>query len=279
MPLIDHTTFRVTTDGPLLHSRGRYGAGEAQSEGTADGRLHERMHASTCLGVVVFGRFDFRTPIGAATATAGSMIFGHAGESFSYRYLDRRGARRAVIALSQELMSDAADYCGCPGSTFPVAAIPPQRATAALYGMARKVALTDRSLEEDVLRIVATALAMGREMRPRKPSRRELKRVLDVAGYIDVEYARPLHLADLAGMAQLSKFHFLRAFQTAVGESPGRYLIAARLRAAADRLIGTREAIASIALEVGFNDLSHFNSTFRTTFGASPRVWRNAAHG
>ena len=78
-------------------------------------------------------------------------------------------------------------------------------------------------------------------------------------------------------MAQLSKFHFLRAFATEIGESPGRYVVAARLRAAADRLIASREPIASIALNVGFNDLSHFNATFRATFGTTPSAWRSAS--
>jgi AraC family transcriptional regulator len=46
------------------------------------------------------------------------------------------------------------------------------------------------------------------------------------------------------------------------------------LRAAADRLLDTHEPITSIALNVGFNDLSHFNATFRHTFGMAPCAWR-----
>ena len=269
-------SFRAEADGPALPSRGRYGAGEAHYA-RVDTRTRERVHASTCLAVVVSGGFDFSTPAGAATVTAGSMIFGHAGEQFSYRYLDRRGARRSVIALSEELVAEVADHCGIDSPKFPVAAIPPRRATAALYGLARRIAVAEQSLEEDVLQIVAAAMTIGRIVRTKHASTRERGRIRDVARYIDAQYASALRLDDMATMAQLSRFHFLRAFTSEIGESPGRYLNAARLRAAADRLIDNAQPIASIALDVGFNDLSHFNATFRATYGASPSAWRRAA--
>jgi AraC-like DNA-binding protein len=266
--------FRVEMGGAALRSYGRYGAGEAHAASAADGCMRERMHASTCLGVVVSGRFEFRTPAGAATATPGSMIFGHAGESFSFRYLDADGARRSVIALSEELISELERDCGL--RQFPVAVIPPLRSTTSLYGMTRAIARAPSEREEDVYELVAAALSVAREIRFRAISRHERGRVREVARYIEAEYARSLPLASLAEIARLSKFHFLRAFRAEIGESPGRYLGATRLRAAVDRLIATRESIATIALGVGFNDLSHFNAMFRTTFGMSPRAFREA---
>ena len=270
-------TFRIETDGPVLLSRGRYGAGEARYLGPRDGRTHEHTHAFACLAVVVSGSFDFRTPVGSATAAAGSLIFGHADEAFSYRYHERRGAHRSVIALSEELLSEVAASCGFDEARFAVAAIPPQRATAALYGLARRIVMAERDLEDDVFDLVAHVLTFGRRFEQPSPSARQRRRVRDVARLIDIEYAQPFSLDDLAERARLSKFHFLRAFREEIGESPGRYLAAARLRAAADRLIVSREPISSIALRVGFNDLSHFNATFRETFGATPGMWRMRA--
>jgi AraC-like DNA-binding protein len=264
-------TFRIQTDGVPIRSHGRYGAGEQEAASAADGRMRERIHACTCLAVVVSGRFDFRTPVGAATATPGSMIFGHAGEPFTFRYLDCRGARRSVIGLSEELLGEVAEACGT--HRFPVAAIAPQRRTTALYAMTRKVAL-DGGSESDVYEVVAAALSAGRESSRRMRAPRENNRVRDIARQIDADYARPWSLAQLAAMAQLSRFHFLRVFKTQIGESPAQYVVAARLRAAAGRLLATREPIASIALDVGFNDLSHFNATFRATFGTPPSTFR-----
>jgi AraC-like DNA-binding protein len=98
-----------------------------------------------------------------------------------------------------------------------------------------------------------------------------------VARHLDGAYDEPLTLGEMAAMAGLSRFHFVRSFRAVMGESPHQYLIAARLRAAANRLLDTREPVTLIALSVGFNDLSHFNATFRRAFGASPGAWRKAA--
>jgi AraC-like DNA-binding protein len=78
----------------------------------------------------------------------------------------------------------------------------------------------------------------------------------------------------MAEAADLSRYHFIRVFRALTGEPPRQRLIGIRLRAAADRLIGTREPVTQIALSVGFNDLSHFNASFRQAFGMSPRAWR-----
>jgi AraC family transcriptional regulator len=271
--------FRVEADGPVLPARGRYAAAEAYPGTQIDGRLHERMHERTSIGVVLAGRFEFRTPLGASTVAPGAMIFGHGREAFSYRYLEAQGARRAVVALSDDLLLEAAEACGSPRARFPTAALPPSRATAPLYGLVRRIARSAAPLEDDVIELVRAALTLGRSAPPTRTSARARRRVREAARRIDCAYHTDLRLAELAAMCNLSRFHFLRAFKAEVGDSPARYLIAARLRAAADRLIETREPIASIAYGVGFNDLSHFNATFRATYGASPRRWRQRVNG
>lgn len=99
-------------------------------------------------------------------------------------------------------------------------------------------------------------------------------RIVKVVRYVERHYAEPCSLPHLAGMAGLSRFHFLRRFRAVTGVSPHQYIIALRLRAAAERLRSTTEPVTSIALDVGFNDLSHFNLLFRRSFGAPPRQWR-----
>ena len=95
--------------------------------------------------------------------------------------------------------------------------------------------------------------------------------------HLETDYADPCGLDSLAAMSQFSRFHFIRLFRSVTGESPRQYLIGARLRAAVDRLADTCEPITEIALGVGFNDISHFNATFRRAFGLSPSAWRRSA--
>ena len=100
--------------------------------------------------------------------------------------------------------------------------------------------------------------------------------MLAVARLLDNAYDEPLSLDGMAQAAGLSRYHFVRVFRAVVGDSPHQYLIGARLRAAANRLLDTCEPITAIALDVGFNDISHFNATFRRTFGGALNVSRRS---
>lgn len=115
---------------------------------------------------------------------------------------------------------------------------------------------------------IAAAIEVG----PRAADRREP--IVDVVRYLEGHFAEPCNLRALAAMAGLSRFHFLRRFRAAAGTSPHQYLIALRLRAAAERLRSSQDPVISIALDVGFNDLSHFNLLFRRSFGVAPSRWR-----
>jgi AraC-like DNA-binding protein len=60
----------------------------------------------------------------------------------------------------------------------------------------------------------------------------------------------------------------------------GRYIWQCRLDRCALRLrdlAWAQASISTIALEHGFNDLSHFSRAFRERFGKSPRDYRAAA--
>jgi AraC-like DNA-binding protein len=268
--------FRIEVEGPALPSHaGLYGAGQAlcRSE-PARGPLHSR-YAFACVGVVVSGRFDYHSPIGTVEARPGVILLGNAAEDFTYRYLDTSGVRRSVIALDAGLVAEVADDCGRPEG-FSVAAFEPGRRATGLYAAIRRLAAAPRPQEEAVVRLAAAALAGDRAAGPPQPTPAERRRVRELAAHLDEAHAEPLTLGRMAALTGLSRFHLIRVFRAVTGETPHQYLIGARLRAAADRLLDTREPVTSIALGCGFNDLSHFNLTFRRAFGLSPRAWRRS---
>lgn len=275
-PPLDAEPFRIEAEGQALRSASPlYGAGEVACRAEPGGLSAERRYASPCVGVVIEGVFDYCSENGAGLASPGAIVFGNAGETFGCRHLDAAGNRRAVIALDPDALAEAAYDCGLRDPAFRTAVIAPSRRSASLYAIVRRAAAGP--LAEDALfELMGQALQLGRGARL-PPAGGEPARVLAVARHLDGAYDEPLTLGDMAAMAGMSRFHFVRSFRSVVGESPHQYLIAARLRAAADRLLDTRESVTTIALAVGFNDLSHFNATFRRAFGASPGAWRKAA--
>src|SRR5690606_16798694 len=78
----------------------------------------------------------------------------------------------------------------------------------------------------------------------------------------------------LAREANLSRFHFVRAFARVTSLTPHRYLLRARLRAAAVRLATQDLRIVDVAMMSGFGDVSSFNRAFRAEFGTTPRAYR-----
>jgi len=268
--------FRIEVAGPDLPSHaGLYGAGDTRCHSTPYDGPRESQYACPSIGVVVSGVFAYRSPTGMAEARPGTLLFGNAGEEFTYRYVDSRDVRRSVIALDGGLLAEVANDCGCDAAAFPVVGLVAGRASAPLYAAVRRLVSADQPDEEAIVRLAGAALRPGRRLRP--ISAGERGRVRDVAALIDADFTEPMSLGEMAALAGLSRYHFIRAFRTVTGETPRQYLIGARLRAATDRLLDTRESVTEIAFGVGFNDVSHFNATFRTAFGASPRSFRRAA--
>lgn len=104
---------------------------------------------------------------------------------------------------------------------------------------------------------------------------RRLRLVLD---YVEAHLDQPLHLQDLAALADLSPFHFQRSFRASCGVSPHRW-IAARRIASARTLLAQDRALAEVALDCGFDSQSHFTRMFKAAVGMTPGRYRAALRG
>ena len=104
-------------------------------------------------------------------------------------------------------------------------------------------------------------------------SRERLQRVRD---YIEGHLDDRLTLADLAGVACLSPYHFSRSFKLALGIGTQRYVIQRRLERAKTLMRRTNQPLAWIAQEAGFADQSHLTSVFRRETGLTPGQFRAA---
>lgn len=96
-----------------------------------------------------------------------------------------------------------------------------------------------------------------------------------VKDFIEEHLAEDLTIADIAAVVHISQFHFARAFKTATGESPYRYLTQRRIERAKILLSVTRLAVAEVAHRVGFYNQSHFTAQFRKLTGITPKQYRD----
>ena len=99
----------------------------------------------------------------------------------------------------------------------------------------------------------------------------QLNQVLD---YIDAGLAGEIKLANLAGLLNMSPFHFGRMFKQSMGISPHQYVIQQRLERAKHLLKRSDRTIIDIALECGFNSHSHLSKQFRKVMGMTPKTFR-----
>ncbi len=126
-----------------------------------------------------------------------------------------------------------------------------------------------------VERVIAATAGRGRSAAP--PTARETRRVVDAIRAVESDATQPVSLEQLARVAGVSKYHFLRVFRRLTGMTPHQYLISARLRRAALALASSRRPVLAIALDSGFGDLSTFNHRFRAAFGVTPTQYRASA--
>jgi AraC family transcriptional regulator len=105
----------------------------------------------------------------------------------------------------------------------------------------------------------------------RKSTREEIfKRLTIVTDYIYSSYDRDMSLDELAGVACLSKFHFLRLFKITFQCTPHQFITNVRMTHAKEMLLRKRNAVKEIGRTLGFKDSSSFSRAFFKQYGVYP---------
>jgi AraC-like DNA-binding protein len=105
-------------------------------------------------------------------------------------------------------------------------------------------------------------------------SLRALRRARD---RIDRDYAEQLEIAGLAAEAGYSLGQFIRAFDAAYGETPGRYRTRRRVERACDLLRSVNLTVTEVCMLVGFASLGTFSRRFTEIVGRSPSAYQREA--
>ena len=246
-----------------------------------DDRPFEEQHSQFAIAVVVAGSFQCRSPLGAALMTPGSLMLGNSGQCFECGHAHGEGDRCVSFWYAadhfERLSADAGVRRGA--ARFTVPRLPPIRAlspmvTRAVLGVS---APDEMPWDELSVMVAGTALRVsaGLSSSDRRSSPLNADaRVVHALRTVDRYPASTWTLNRLANVSGLSLYHFLRTFDRITGVTPYQYVLRARLRHAAVRLVRESGSILDLALDCGFGDISNFTRAFRNEFGASPRRYR-----
>jgi len=101
---------------------------------------------------------------------------------------------------------------------------------------------------------------------------RQLNQLRD---YITANLDQDISLSELAGLINLSKFHFVRAFKKTTGTAPYQFVLSSRVTRAKELLTEPNSSIAAVARSVGFHSILQLDRAFRRLTSMTPSSYRS----
>jgi two-component system response regulator YesN len=75
----------------------------------------------------------------------------------------------------------------------------------------------------------------------------------------------------------MSRYHFSRTFKKVTGCNFSEFVTGLRMSRAQSLLSDTSLPVPEICRQIGYQDVSHFQRTFKNAFGISPTTYRLAS--
>jgi len=98
--------------------------------------------------------------------------------------------------------------------------------------------------------------------------------ILNVQQWLEIHFAEPLTIADMASRVNMTERTFKRRFKDATGETPLNYLQQLRIEQGKEYLKHSDKSAEEVAWAVGYQDPGHFNRLFKRTYGTNISTWR-----
>lgn len=132
------------------------------------------------------------------------------------------------------------------------------------------------ALESELLALLELVFVRHGGLREARPACRDGGVTAYLRDYLEAHYAEAVRLEHLGALVQRHPRHLIDAFRRAYGVPPHTYQLQRRVREAKRRLL-QGQALADVALGLGFYDQAHFNGVFRRFTGVTPGRFRALA--
>jgi len=125
--------------------------------------------------------------------------------------------------------------------------------------------------ESGLLQIAQSMVAMSGHLDiGTQNSKRADKLLIRARDYILASLEHNISIDDIANVANMSKYHFIRQFRLQFGITPHQYVLSCRVNLAR-RIIESGESLIQAAFGAGFSDDSHLNRHFKRIYGLTPK--------
>ena len=105
-------------------------------------------------------------------------------------------------------------------------------------------------------------------------SSESIESIKKVIEFINKNYSNKISINDLAPIANMSKYHFIRTFGSIIGVSPVKYINMVRINEAASLLQSGCSNITEVANKCGYDNVSYFIKTFKTYKRETPYKYK-----
>ncbi len=99
--------------------------------------------------------------------------------------------------------------------------------------------------------------------------------VTEAIAFLRQNFARPVHLKDVAAAIHVSSYYLSHLFSKVTGGTLVEYLKQIRIEEAKRLLQTTDLSVAEVGARVGFRNIDHFSKIFKLETGAPPSSFRN----
>jgi AraC-like DNA-binding protein len=98
------------------------------------------------------------------------------------------------------------------------------------------------------------------------------RRIVQAKLFIDKHFREKINIEEIAEEASFSRFHFIRLFRHAYGDTPHQYMMSLRMLEAERLMSDPTLRIRDICFEIGFESVGTFTTQFSKVYGKTPKV-------